>query len=102
MLKISEHKHPNHTVTLRLEGRIVGPWVEELKQVCEPLVEKGGQLALDLTDVGFVDEAGVITLANLSVQGAKLLNATPFVEAQFRSAQRNGSGSRAARTPPAP
>jgi anti-anti-sigma regulatory factor len=85
MLKISENKLGKETVTLRLEGRIVGPWVEELKQACEPLVKNGGRVELDLADVAFVDESGVTVLAGLSARGTKLLNITPFVEKQLKA-----------------
>ena len=86
MLKISEGKATKQTVLLRLEGRIVGPWVGELRQICEPLVSDGSKLALDLTEVTFADEAGVTLLASLRARGVKLLNAMPFVEEQLKSA----------------
>lgn len=85
MLKISENKLTRKAVTLRLEGRIVGPWVEELKLVCEPLLKSDGRLALDLAEVSFVDETGVAALTGLSAQGTKLLNITPFVEKQLKA-----------------
>lgn len=96
MLKISESKRGRRVVTLRLEGQIVGPWVEELARVCGLLVNNGGRIALDLAEVVFVDDSGVAVLTRLSAQGVRLLNATPFVAAQL-----NGGGSRAARTLPA-
>jgi len=85
MLKISESKPVRRTTTLRLEGRVVGPWVDELKQVCEPLVKNGCNLALDLTEVTFADESGVAFLTNLRSHGVKLLSAMPFVEEQLKS-----------------
>ena len=86
MLKISEGKTTKQTELLRLEGRVVGPWVGELRQICEPLVSDGSKLALDLTEVTFADEAGVTLLASLRARGVKLLNAMPFVEEQLKSA----------------
>jgi ABC-type transporter Mla MlaB component len=85
MLKISEGKPGKQSITLRLEGRVVGPWVGELQNFCEPLLSNERQLALDLAEVSFVDESGVPLLANLRARGAKLLNATPFVEEQLKS-----------------
>jgi ABC-type transporter Mla MlaB component len=96
MLKISEVKSARQTTTFRLEGQLVGPWVDELKQVCAPLMKNSCPVTLDLADVVFVDAAGVAALTRLSDQGAKLLNATPFVAAQL-----DGSVFRAAKTPPA-
>jgi len=94
MLKISLAEMANSNTTLRLEGRLVGPWVGELRQICEPLVSNGTQLAVDLTEVTFADENGVSLLAGLRARGARLLNALPFVEEQLRSASlaRRGAG----------
>jgi hypothetical protein len=86
MLKISEGKTTKQAVTLRLEGRVVGPWVGELRQICEPLVRDGSKLTLDLTEVTFADGDGVTLLADLGARGVKLLNAMPFVEEQLKSA----------------
>lgn len=87
MLKISESKSAKKTTTLRLEGRVIGPWVDELKQVCEPRLKDGGSLVLDLTDVTFADEGGIAFLTNLRARGVKLLRAMPFVEEQLKSAR---------------
>ena len=86
MLKISEGKATKQTVLLRLEGRIVGPWVGELRRICEPLVNDGSKLTLDLAEVTFADEDGVTLLTGLGSRGVKLLNAMPFVEEQLKSA----------------
>ena len=55
MLKISQAGKANHSVTLKLEGRVVGPWVGELRQVCETHLSEGRALNLDLADVTFAD-----------------------------------------------
>jgi len=85
MLKISEGKRSKQSITLRLEGRVVGPWVGELQTICEPLLGNGRKLSLDLAEVSFVDESGIPMLVGLRSRGAKLLNATPFVEEQLKS-----------------
>ena len=86
MLKISEGKTTKQTVTLRLEGRVVGPWVGELRQICKPLLSDGSNLVLDLAEVTFADENGIALLISLGSRGVKLLNALPFVEEQLKSA----------------
>ncbi|MBI3879796.1 MAG: STAS domain-containing protein [Verrucomicrobia bacterium] len=86
MLKISQVEPVNHSNTLRLEGRLIGLWVEELRQVCEPLLSNGNSLKLDLAEVSFADGEGVELLARLRSRGTKLLNATPFVAEQLKSA----------------
>jgi len=86
MLKISLAEMANSNTTLKLEGRVIGPWVAELRQVCEPLITEGAKLAVDLAEVTFADERGLSLLASLRARGARLLNAMPFVEEQLRSA----------------
>jgi len=85
MLKISQTGKANHSVTLKLEGRVVGPWVGELRQVCETHLTEGRVLKLDLTDVTFADADGVAVLAGFKRRGVTLKNCSPFVDEQLRS-----------------
>ena len=80
MLKISQAGKANHSVTLKLEGRVVGPWVGELRQVCETLLTKGRPLKLDLGDVTFADASGVAVLSSFKSRGVIFKNCSPFVE----------------------
>jgi len=86
MLKISDAGTPNHSVTLKLEGRVVGPWVEELRRVCEPILTDDRALKLDLAEVSYVDAEGIATLNSFKARGAKLKNCSPFVEQQIKTA----------------
>ena len=85
MLKISRAGNANHSVTLRLEGRVVGPWVGELRQACETLLTEGRALKLDLADVTFADADGVAALTAFKTRGVTLKNCSPFVDEQLRS-----------------
>lgn len=85
MLKISESKRHERAITLQLEGQIIGPWVDELERVSEPLVSRGLALVLDLTEVVFVDAEGVALLAGFGQRGVTLRNCSPFVEEQLKS-----------------
>ena len=85
MLKISQAGKANHSVTLKLEGRVVGPWVSELRQVCETHLSEGRSLKLDLTDVTFADADGVVVLTAFKTRGVTLKHCSPFVEEQLRS-----------------
>ena len=85
MLKISQVGKANHAVTLKLEGRVVGPWVGELRQVCETLLSEGRALKLDLADVTFADADGVAVLTGFKTRGVTLKDCSPFVDEQLRS-----------------
>ncbi len=85
MLKISQAPTASQSVTLKLEGRVVGPWVAELLQFTGPLLAGGQSLKLDLTDVSFADAAGVSALSNLKARGVAVTNCSPFMEQRLKS-----------------
>jgi anti-anti-sigma regulatory factor len=70
MLRITVVESSEIAVTLRVEGRITGPWVEELRTVCNVHTSSDDvQLSLDLADIAFVDTAGVSLLKELRSRG---------------------------------
>jgi ABC-type transporter Mla MlaB component len=78
MLRITKQSPPNDRTTLVLEGRLVGPWVAELRRAVE---EVGSEAALDLAGVTFADTDGVAALRALRAAGASLLGASGFLTA---------------------
>jgi anti-anti-sigma regulatory factor len=71
MLKITLRPDENGH-TLLLEGRLAGPWVQELDR-CWREEAGGGRLVVDLTGVTFVDPDGKRLLADMWKQGAQLI-----------------------------
>ncbi len=73
MLRISITKNANNT-SLRLEGRLTGPWVGELERAWRAVAAEStnGRASVDLTDVTFVGEDGKRLLETLYGEGAKL------------------------------
>jgi anti-anti-sigma regulatory factor len=56
-----------------LEGRLAGPWVEELRASCRVASESQQQCTMiDLTGVTFIDADGKALLASLWQQGVEL------------------------------
>ena len=86
MLLISKPQTDERTVTLRLEGQITGPWVDELRRACEKLPGNGHRLTLDLTDVTFADPSGVALLVNLLGKKIDLAGCSPFLQEQMKRA----------------
>ena len=93
MLKISLLNTNHHAVTLRLEGRVAGPWVGEVRTACEKILSEGRALKLDLADVLYVDPDGVALLAGLRSRGISLADCSPFVAEQLKSAPPPDAGS---------
>jgi anti-anti-sigma regulatory factor len=84
MLKISCSETGNGSVTLRLEGEITGPWVDETSRVCQLIIAQGQALRLDLEQVTFADRAAVELLGRLGKREAVLDHCSPFLKAQLR------------------
>jgi hypothetical protein len=57
---------------LRLEGKLLGPWVAELARACAEQPAPDGRLSLDLAAVTFVDGPGVELLRDLLRRGIRL------------------------------
>jgi anti-anti-sigma regulatory factor len=68
MLRITHVHARDSAPTLRLEGKLVGPWVAELARACDG----PDRLRLDLAAVTFVDGPGVKLLRKLLGRGATL------------------------------
>ena len=81
-LRITVEENPE-TVTLKLEGRLTGPWVSELAYLWEQTSPKRGarKLALDLRGTTFADAGGIRILRSIYSQtGADVLTATPWTQ----------------------
>lgn len=74
MLRITIDKNARST-TLRVEGRLTGPWVEELERAWRAVIAEpaNGHVSVDLTDVTFVGEEGKRLLETMYGEGAKLI-----------------------------
>jgi anti-anti-sigma regulatory factor len=87
MLRISEGTDDRGASTLRLEGHVTGPWVEELRRVCaERLGTNGHQrsLVLDLTGLAFLDADALELFRALAARHVVFTNASPFIVEQLR------------------
>lgn len=74
MLRITADDRPR-VLSFRLEGRLEGPWVEELEKCWRGMVARAGttDLRVDLTGVTFVDAAGKAQLTAMRRQGAEFM-----------------------------
>lgn len=84
MLKIQLLDLQDGTLAIQLAGRIVGPWVGELRHSCEQILGVGGTLSVDLGEVLFVDREGVEFLQSLRARHVALFNCSPFVAEQLK------------------
>jgi len=71
-------------VALKLEGRLVGPWVEELRNAVWRTNGWRERLEIDVEDLTFADEDGEKTLSWLHRMGARFQGRGPFSEYLFK------------------
>ena len=73
MLKITQQRDAvSESMSLILEGRLAGPWVEELGTCWgEMTVNSQSRTVIDLTGVTFVDADGKALLTRIWQQGAR-------------------------------
>ena len=71
MLKITPHDNGKRIV-LELDGKLVGPWVNELERVWY-LAERAGSVQVVLKDVAFIDDNGKELLGRIYRSGAGLV-----------------------------
>jgi anti-anti-sigma regulatory factor len=66
-------------ITLRLEGRLVGPWVEEFRKALDACGNTA--ITVDLSNTTFADGRGRQALADARSRGARFITAGPLMEA---------------------
>ena len=76
MLRISKIERN----VLKLEGRLVGRWVELLEDACKSeTFGEDGVLTLDLSGVAIASKEGISLLRGLQDQGVKFVSCSPFL-----------------------
>ncbi len=84
MLKITLAEENSLTITLKLEGRIVGPWIRELENECKKCLSQRSELILDLSGVRYADGPGTRAL-KLMGKHVRLTGASPFLAELLKS-----------------
>ncbi len=84
MLKISIISDSDQAIEFQLEGKLVGPWVEELHRLSDEALSHQKSVSLDLERVWFVDLRGVTLLRDLARRQVSQLNCSQFVSQQLK------------------
>jgi hypothetical protein len=89
MLKITLHDSAGE-LRFRLEGRLAGPWVGELRQCWETALAtvQGRTTSVCLEEVDYVDAEGQTLLTDMHRQGVILQTKTPLIRALVQEIER--------------
>jgi hypothetical protein len=85
MLKITEIVGADSGRTFKLEGKLLGPWVDELRNACVSPLDRLEQVGLDMAAVTFVSAAGAELLRELIRQGIIIAECSAFVAELLRA-----------------
>jgi anti-anti-sigma regulatory factor len=78
MLKISVSEQDPSFRIIKLEGKLLHAWVDEMRRVCVE-AEDGSLSSLDLSGLSFVDRRGAEMLQQLLRQGVRIHACSPFM-----------------------
>ncbi len=85
MLRISHLEREDGSNLLKLEGRLVGPWVDLLRDHSAELAANGVAVALDLCQVSFASREGLELLDRLKANGVDCVAVSPILREMFLS-----------------
>lgn len=84
MLRISVTGESEKAIQLRVEGWLVGAWVEELRLQSQSALSQAKSLTLDLEKLLFVDAKGAVLLRDLAQKNVTQLNCSSFIDQQVK------------------
>jgi anti-anti-sigma regulatory factor len=88
MLRISKRSDHEGQTVLRLDGEVVGVWVDELERICaeatSPDHSKAPRLILDLAGVSFLDAKAITLLRGLVTGHVSVTNYSVFIGEQLK------------------
>jgi ABC-type transporter Mla MlaB component len=82
MMRITNHEKAG-SLTLQVEGKLVGPWVLELKHCWDQALSNQplSAVRVDVSEVTHIDTGGKELLATMHGQGAELIAACCLMKA---------------------
>ena len=79
MLRITEIPEDDKTITLKLEGKLIGVWITYLDRKCAYRKKKGYTVVLDFSGVTFIESRGVAMLERIKDDRVRAVNCSPFI-----------------------
>jgi anti-anti-sigma regulatory factor len=84
MLKITRTVVSEKEITLQLDGRVSGQWIQLLRETAASVLNEGVRLSIDLKNISFIDCDGIALIKDLIQRGAQHINPPLFVAEQIR------------------
>ncbi len=78
MLRITQTVHASGAPVIKLEGKLLAPWIDQVRALCAQSTPTGMPL-LDLSALAFADQAGTQLLQEMLRQGCVIEACAPFI-----------------------
>jgi hypothetical protein len=85
MLRLTRIAGSHRTQAIKLEGKLLEPWVDEVSKACAAGTDPSSRINLDLSALIFVDAAGERLLRKLIAQGIQVIACSSYVAELLRS-----------------
>jgi hypothetical protein len=85
MLRLTRIAGTHRPQTIKFEGKLLGPWVDEVSQACVAGADPSSPINLDLSALVFVDAAGERLLRDLIARGIQVVACSSYVAELLRS-----------------
>jgi anti-anti-sigma regulatory factor len=79
MLRITTKLDDGYPAVLKLEGKLLEPWINELVEACRRAVGDDQSAVIDLSGVSFVDAPAAVAVRELMRRGIGLTGCSPLV-----------------------
>ena len=79
MLRITRMVGDDSVDTLKLEGKLQGPWVDEAHDACALPAAQASRTRLDLSGLTFADGEGAALLRELIRSGARVVGCSSYI-----------------------
>jgi hypothetical protein len=88
MLKVSEIPLGDCEIVLKIEGKLMQPWLAELTAACDRATNRARSVSLDLSAVSFADLASVQYLREILERGVAISSCSGFLAELLRQERR--------------
>ena len=85
MLRLTRIASTHRTQTIKIEGKLLGPWVDEVSKSCGADTDPSRRINLDLSALAFVDAAGERLLRDLIARGIEVVACSSYVAELLRT-----------------
>jgi anti-sigma B factor antagonist len=85
--EIKDEQRDFIVTTIKCQGKLTSENTDELRKIVQPLIQRGGRIALDFADLQYLDSSGLGAIVGLKVSAInrglcvlELVNLTPRVK----------------------